>query len=118
MRVDTIPEIITKKDMAAHELLKQFNSALEDHINSIIENSLSRDIALLVSENVSETIYDIRNPLYDALFQDRFRRVYDFTYDNYMYGQKAANISDVSQCSIMRGSESRPGESALVEANR
>lgn len=115
VRMDSLPEIITKKDLAAREVLRQFNDLLENQINTLIETKLARDIPVLVRENVSQTITERQR------VGDEFRnvtRTYNFVYDNYMYGRKTSSMTDASQCSITLGSEYRPGEKYIVEANQ
>lgn len=118
--MDTLPEIITKKDLAAKELLKQVNLLLENEVDTLVENKLARDIPVLTRENVSQTITE-QESYRDSDGNTRYRsvqRTYNFVYDNYMYGQKVSSITDASQCSITRGSEYRQGESYIVEANQ
>jgi len=104
VRMDTLPEIITKKDLASRELIRQVNNLFESQISTLIEEKLARDIAVLTRENVSQTITE-RQPYTDGDGNRRFRnvqRTYAFVYDNYMYGQKTREMKQANQCTITR----------------
>lgn len=79
VRVDTMPELIQERDDISSHMLRQVNDSFEKAINDYIEGSLSVDIPVLVSRNES-----------------------GFAYINYFLGQKAANLTQADQCSLLR----------------
>ena len=114
--MDTLPELITKKDLAAREFIRQINEMYQGVIRELVETKLARDSAVLTQENVSQTIREVKkNENGDNVVVSR---TYQFVYDNFFYGDKSSGFSAAPSCSLTRGSEFRPGESSIVEANR
>ncbi len=95
--VDTIPEMISKKDELTGQILKQLNDTLEKIIDTYIDQNMAMDIPLLASRDQKKTITEKVGLRWVS-------QVFDYTYDNYFYGKKAADITDASQCSLIRGS--------------
>jgi hypothetical protein len=94
--VDTIPELITTKDALVGQVIKESNDALEKMIDVYIDSNLALDIPILVSRPGQKTISEKSG--------ERFvSRTYNFVYDNYFYGTKASEITNASQCSLIRG---------------
>ncbi|MDD2870584.1 MAG: VCBS repeat-containing protein [Candidatus Gracilibacteria bacterium] len=96
INVDMIPYIVTVLDLVNDEITKDVNTEVEKQIDDIVKNGFSRKIALptrVIDGNGCGT-----------------------TYQNYLYGTKAEDISSATQCSIYRGSNLNGG--TLVEANR
>ncbi|MDD2907859.1 MAG: VCBS repeat-containing protein [Candidatus Gracilibacteria bacterium] len=97
VNVDFIPYFISVLDIVNDQIIKELNDELEGQIDSLVSNGLSRKIAI-------PTTYD---------YVDEF---VNETYENYLFGNKASNITSAEQCSIYRGSLSNSGQ--LVESNR
>jgi len=112
--VDTIPELITKKDALTSQILKEGNNILEKIIDTYVESNLSLDIPILVSRPFQKTITETSG---SGRNLRRVTRTYNFTYDNYFYGAKATTMSTAAECSLVRGS-SFGGRNATVETNR
>lgn len=96
VRVDTMPELITTKDALTGQVIKESNDALEKLIDTYVDNNLALDIPVLVSRPGQKTISERSG-------ERLVSRTYNFTYDNYFYGTKASEITNASQCSLIRG---------------
>lgn len=97
VNVDFIPYLISVLDIVNDQIIKELNDDLELQIDKLVENWLSRKIAVpttfnYIDENVNET------------------------YENYLFWKKASTIKTAEQCSYYRGSLSNGWQ--LVEANR
>jgi hypothetical protein len=76
--------------------LERNDDALEKMIDVYIDSNLALDIPILVSRPGQKTISEKSG--------ERFvSRTYNFVYDNYFYGTKASEITNASQCSLIRG---------------
>ncbi|MDD3145600.1 MAG: hypothetical protein PHV23_05865, partial [Candidatus Gracilibacteria bacterium] len=97
VNVDFIPYLISALDIVNDQIIKELNDDLELEIDKLVENGLSRKIAIPVTFNyIDESVNE--------------------TYENYLFGKKASTITTAEQCSFYRGSLSNGGQ--LVEANR
>lgn len=99
------------------QVIKETNDALERLIDQYVDASMALDIPLLVSRPGSKTISEIE--YYQQGGRTRSRQVsrtYDFNYENYFYGTKAATITDARMCSLFRGS-SFGAQNARAEMN-
>ncbi|MDP5038824.1 MAG: hypothetical protein NWP80_00060, partial [Candidatus Gracilibacteria bacterium] len=96
--VDLIPSIVTNLDVYYMTLIKSANTDLENYINNLVSNGLSRKIAIPTKYNFKE----------GSCIED--------TYINFYSGLEAQNITNPIECSIYRGSLENLGN--LVEANR
>jgi hypothetical protein len=83
VRVDTMPELIQERDIISSQILREVNDSFEKVVNDYIEGSLSVDMPVLVKRS-------------------KTARSESFTYTNYFFGNKASNIKDASECSILR----------------
>lgn len=101
VRVDTLPEIITKKDELSAQVLKELNDTLEKVIDTYVDQNMALDIPLLVSRSGQKTITENQT---SGGRTRQVSRTFSYTYDNYFYGTKASDITDASQCSLIRGS--------------
>lgn len=97
VNVDFVPYIVTVLDLVNDEIIKSFNDELEEKIDDIVKNWLSRNIA------IPTTYY----------YEDYSRRD---TYENFLFWKSASTITKADQCSIYRGSLENWW--TLVEANR
>lgn len=103
VRVDTMPELITKKDALTVQVLKELNDALEKAIDTHVDKNIAMDIPLLVHRPGQKTITETQTYKQDGKTRTRqVKKNFTYTYDNYFYGTKALNITDASQCSLMR----------------
>lgn len=85
VRVDTMPELIQKRDAISSQVLREINDSLEKIVDDYVIGSLSIDIPVLVSRNKSA-------------------QSENFIYTNYFFGKKASSIKDASECSLLRWS--------------
>ncbi len=97
VNVDFAPYLITVLDVLNDEIIKDFSDDLEEKIDELVMNWLSRDIAIPTTYYYED--WDEKN-----------------TYENYLFWQKAKNIEEAKQCSIYRWSLDNWWN--LVEANR
>jgi len=58
VRLDTLPEIITKKDAFSVQIIKESNDVLEKIIDTYVDNNLSLDIPILVNRSGKKTIQE------------------------------------------------------------
>jgi len=58
VRLDTLPELITKKDALSVQIIKESNDVLEKIIDTYVDNNLSLDIPILVSRSGKKTIQE------------------------------------------------------------
>lgn len=96
VNVDLIPSLVTVIDVVYSEMLKDVSNELEDDIDKLVKNWLSRNIAIatkIVDKDDCGTVYE-----------------------NYVYWKKADTIKSASECSIYRGTTENWWK--LVEANR
>lgn len=92
VNVDMIPLLITDLDIFWEKAVKNVNDDLEDIIDNLVKNGLSRNIAI-------PTTFQINNRIYT----------------NYLYWQNALSITNALQCSFYRGSF---GTGQLTESHR
>ncbi len=97
VNVDFIPYLVTALDLVNDEIIKDFNNELEDEIDNLVKNWLSRKIA------VPTTYY----------YEDSNEKS---TYENYLFWRKWSTLNQAEQCSIYRWSLDNWWN--LVEANR
>ena len=98
VNVDLVPTIVTNLDVFSQSILKNVNNDLEDEINNVVKNWLSRNIALPTNIDNSD------NSCWDAI------------YTNFLNWKQASTISQAIDCSIYRGSLTNSWN--LVEWNR
>lgn len=98
VRVDVAPVLISKQDEFMKRTLKDTNTLFENEIDQLVANGLSRNIAI----PTTYTIEDHKN------VESNEPKVYR----NYFFGQRADEITNANQCSIVRGTD------LPVEANR
>ena len=98
VNVDMIPFLISALDEVNDQITKNVSQDIESQIDDIIENGLSRNIAIPVSIETSGSRWCTQ------------------THTNFLYGMQASEIQNASECSIYRGSTESGG--TLVEANR
>lgn len=101
--------MISKKDELTGQILKELNDTLEKVIDTYVDNNMAMDIPLLVSRPGQKTITE-KNGIQSV------NRIFNYTYDNYFYGKKASEITEASQCGLIRGS-TFGGYNTKVEVN-
>ncbi len=104
VNMDMIPYLVTVLDLVNDEIVKDINTELESQIDDLIQNWLSKDIAI-------PTTFNTR-----AWGLSWSTTCSNTTTQNYLYGKKASNISNAKECSIYRWSLTNSW--TLVEANR
>lgn len=105
VRVDTIPEVISKKDELTGQILKELNTTLEKIIDSYVDENMSLDIPLLINRGGTKTISEKQTYSSGGRTLTRIvNRPFDYVYDNFIYGRKASDIKNASECSLIRGS--------------
>lgn len=97
VRLDSMPEIITKKDALSTQIIKETNDTLEKMIDRYVDTSMSLDIPILVSRPFQKTIRERDG-------RDTKTRTYNFLYKNHYSGTLASDITDARSCSLLRGS--------------
>ncbi len=103
VRADIAPVMVSKRDEFMKRVLKDSNTVVENMIDGLVKNGLSRDLAIPVSMSGS-TIGSSTTSGGQAPSA--------VLYQNYYFGKKASEITSARECSIVRGS------SLAVEANR
>ncbi|MDD2745687.1 MAG: VCBS repeat-containing protein, partial [Candidatus Gracilibacteria bacterium] len=124
-RADIAPVLISKRDEFMKRVIKDTNTVLEDSIDQLVKNGLSRDIAIPTSVKVTKTdnrytstsqAEDPLNPFAPrANGRSKTNTATDNDppiYYNYYFGKAASTITSARECSIVRGS------TLPVEANR
>jgi hypothetical protein len=105
VRVDTIPEIITKKDELSVQVIKELNDTLEKIIDTYVDQNMAMDIPILISRDGQKTIIEKESYISKGRTLTRqVNRNFNYTYDNYFYGKKASEMTGADQCSLIRGS--------------
>ena len=97
--VDMIPYLIELLDEMSFNMLKDVNTDIENHIDDLVINWLSRNIAIPTTIEVSEDSYNGTCPE---------------THTNILYWKEASSIQTANECTIYRWSN--PWK--IVEANR
>lgn len=97
VNVDFIPYLISVLDIANDEILKDLNTDLENQIDKLVQNWLSRKIALPVSYTFSGSTVNTKHV-------------------NYLFWNNAWQINNPLECSIYRWTTENWWQ--LVEANR
>lgn len=100
--VDLVPYLASWLDVLSEWVVRNVNNDLEDEIDWIIKNWLSRKIAI-------PTTFSIES-------RDFENNISSTTYTNYLYWTNASNITNAWECSIYRWSNSNSW--TLVESNR
>lgn len=95
--VDFIPYIVSVLDIVNDQIIKDINDELEVEIDNLVENGLSRKIAIPTTYK-----YEDNNVIN--------------TYENYLFWKKASTIDWAVKCSYYRGSLENWWN--LVESNR
>ena len=98
VNVDMIPFLISALDEVNAQIVKNVSYELEKEIDTIVENGLSRNIAIPLD------------------IQATGAGSCGVTHTNFLYGKQASLITNASECTIYRGSNSFSW--TLVEANR
>lgn len=130
VNVDFIPYLVTILDSVNDEIIKEANDDLEEKIDELVKNGLSRNIAIptkfvntidyrdSIINIIPKTCYDSDNNPYNCdesedVSQDNS---YWDHYTNIYFGTQAANVSLAEQCTIYRWS--RYNTWTIVRANR
>ena len=130
VNVDFIPYLVTILDSVNDEIIKEANDDLEDKIDELVKNGLSRDIAIptkfvntidyrdSIINTIPKTCYDTDGNPYNCdesedVSQDN---AYWDHYTNIYFGTQAVNVTLPEQCTIYRGS--RYNTWTIVRANR
>lgn len=108
VNVDLVPSLISSLDDLSEKIIKNANEDLEEQIDNLVKNWLSRKIPLFTSKTV--TVIPWTN---NWVSSDEPKKE---TYTNIIYWTVASNITSADQCSIYRGSTENGWK--LVEANR
>ena len=98
VNVDIIPYLVSVLDEVNAQITKNATTDLENEIDRIVQNGLSRDIVIPV---------DIQTSWWDSCAS---------THTNFLYGTQAKDITNASECSVYRWSNAFSW--TLVEANR
>nr|MDD3720153.1 VCBS repeat-containing protein [Candidatus Gracilibacteria bacterium] len=96
VNADLVPFLVSVIDLISEEVIKNANDDLENTIDNVVKNGLSRKIPIFESYKTTNMC--------------------GRTYTNYFYGKKASTLTGATDCSIYRGSLTNSG--TLVEANR
>ncbi len=113
VRADLSPVLISKRDAFMKRVLKDGNTVVENMIDGLVKNGLSRDIALPVSMKMETTkTTTVVSGTGDSATSAKSNSTSTAIYNNYYFGKKASDVSSARECSIVRGS------SLVVEANR
>jgi len=104
--VDTTPVVIAKKDLFMRTSLKDSNTLFESIIDNLVKTQLAEPLKIA-------TEYTVETKKTGSL-NDNSNKTR--TYKNYFFGQEANQVSDMKQCSIVRGNRTNSG--IIVEANR
>lgn len=102
-RADIAPVLISKRDEFMKRVIKDSNSAVENSIDSLVQNGLASNIAIPV---------DIKLSMLGSAGASSITTQTPSVYQNYYFGKQASSISKAQECSIVRGS------TLPVEANR
>lgn len=89
VRVDGAPMVIAKQDLFMGTVLKDANTSIEGAIDALLRDKLAEPLKIAVSYKTGGKLYR-----------------------NYFFGQDASAVTDMKQCTIVRGS------TVKVEANR
>lgn len=109
IRGDIAPVAIAKKDLFMRTTLKDANTSIEDAIDSLIQTNLAEPLKIATSYKiVSRTRTGASGDGASGQKVKSNTRVYK----NYLFGQEASAITDMKQCTIVRGSTLK------VESNR
>jgi hypothetical protein len=95
--------LISKRDEFMKRVIKDSNTAIENSIDSLVQNGLASNIAIPVDFKLSGSGF---------LGSNTISTETPSTYQNYYFGKQASSITKAQECSIVRGS------SLPVEANR
>lgn len=108
VRADSIPVVVAKKDLLMRTTLKDANTSLEGAIDTLLRESLAEPLKILSSYTVtSRTRASAGTIAVPKPFSTSTK-----IYKNYFFGQEANLVTDMKQCSIVRGS------SLVAESNR
>lgn len=106
VRADSTPVVIAKKDLFMRTTLKDANTFVEDAIDTLLRNKLAEPLKIATSYNISTTTSTEGSGTIQATSSNVAT-----LYKNYFFGQDASSITDMKQCTIVRGSTLK------VEAN-
>ena len=114
VNVDLIPFMVTVLDLVNDEVLKNINSDLEDQIDNLVANWLSRKIPLQLDKNLLKTTTIKRWGLWGIPISTSYKcRSKE---KNYYYWKSVNDITSAKDCSIYLWSTYNWW--TLVEANR
>lgn len=100
--VDMVPQLLEYMDETSFNHIKTVNTDLENYIDDIVMNWLSRQI-----------------PILQEITRDQYLKYYDVVLKNYYTWQAWENIESANQCSIFRWfPKMQDNTSQLVEANK
>lgn len=109
VNVDFIPYLVSIIDVVSDELIKNVNTDIENKIDDLVKNGLSRNIPILESYST-----DYKDGTGNIAWWDEW--ICSSLYINFLHWKDASTIRNASECTIYRWSTYNSW--TLVEANR
>ena len=116
VNADLIPYIVTVLDLVNDSIIKDVNTEIENKIDNLVKNWLSRNIAIPAQiKEYKSYNYNDGSWLASGLHNYYDSNCYDLDV-NYLYWNNVSNINSAADCSIYRWNTENGWK--LVEANR